>query len=65
MNRYLNRRGLALLAVVLASQLLTACVIVPLPFHRRVWVGEGHPGYSAPPQGSYRDGHDDRDRGHR
>ena len=55
MKSYINRRSLALLSALLASQLLSACVIVPRPYHRhRVVVVE--PGYNGAPQGPYRDG---------
>ena len=54
MKRYLNRRSLALLGVLLASQLLSACIIVPRPYHRfPVVVVE--PGYNGPPPGAYPD----------
>jgi hypothetical protein len=57
MKRYMNRRGLGLLGVLLASQLLSACIIVPRPYHRRhVIVHDGQPGNQAPSHGGYRDG---------
>jgi hypothetical protein len=52
------RRPLGLLAVLLASQLLSACVILPVPyFPRRVMVVEPGPGHAGPPA---RDGYDRR-----
>lgn len=38
MKRDLNRRRLALLGVLLASQMLSACIIIPRPFVPRVIV---------------------------
>ena len=53
MKRYLNRRSLAVVGVLLSSQLLSACIILPRPYLPRVVVVEpGHPGA---PQGEYRD----------
>ncbi len=52
MKAYINRRSLALLGVVLASQLLSACIILPRPYiPRAVVVEPGHPGAG---QGEYR-----------
>lgn len=56
MKRYMNRRSLALLGVLLASQLLSACVIVPRPYHHRyITEIDVQPGYNAPSQGENRD----------
>ena len=53
MKRSINRRSLALLGVLLSSQLLSACIILPRPYLPRVVVVEpGHPGG---PHGEYRD----------
>ncbi len=47
MQKSTQRRVFGVLAVVLASQVLTACVVVPVPrYHRGVVV---QPGYSGPP----------------
>lgn len=56
MKRYLTRRTLALTGVLLATQLLSACIILPRPFHHRhplvvIDGNAGHDGYS---QGAYR-----------
>ena len=49
----INRRSLAVLGVLLSSQLLSACIILPRPYLPRVVVVEpGHPGA---PHGEYRD----------
>ena len=34
MQRFANRRCFYLLGALLASQWLTACVVLPLPYHR-------------------------------
>ncbi len=34
MQRFANRRRFYLLGALLASQWLTACVVLPLPYHR-------------------------------
>lgn len=34
MRRLVTRRSFAVLGVLLATQLLTACVVVPVPYHR-------------------------------
>jgi hypothetical protein len=47
MNKILNRRSLGLIGVLLASQLLSACVVVPVPRYRRAVVVE--PAYGPPP----------------
>ena len=58
MQRYLNRR-IALLGVLLATQLLSACVVVPRPYYRpRAAAVEPQPGY-----GGW--SHDRRDRDYR
>lgn len=45
MKRSINRRSLAVLGVLLSSQLLSACIILPRPYLPRVVVVEpGHPG---------------------
>ena len=52
MKACFNRRSLALLGVLLSSQLLSACIILPRPYIPRVVVVEpGHGG----PHGEYRD----------
>lgn len=53
MKAYINRRTLALLGVLLCSQLLSACIIVPRPYIPRVVVVE--PGHHGGPHGDYRD----------
>jgi hypothetical protein len=46
MQRYFNRRTAALLGVLLAAQLLSACVVVPRPYYRpRAVAVEPQPGY--------------------
>jgi hypothetical protein len=58
MQRYFNRR-VALLGVLLATQLLSACVVVPRPYYRpRAAAVEPQPGY-----GGW--SHDRRDRDYR
>ena len=52
MKPYINRRSLALLGVLLTSQLLSACIILPRPYIPRVVVEPGHQG---PSHGEYRD----------
>ena len=56
MKRYMNRRTLALVGVVLASQLLSACIILPRPFHPRLplVVIDGHIGHGDADHGAYR-----------
>lgn len=52
MNSSMKRRVLGILSVVLASQLLSACVVLPVPMHRhREVVIE--PGYGHPPPPPY------------
>ncbi|HZE92556.1 MAG TPA: hypothetical protein VE029_12735 [Rhizobacter sp.] len=51
-----SRRMLGVVAVLLASQLLSACVIVPVPRYRRAVIVE--PAYGSPPP--HRDYHDPR-----
>ncbi len=73
-KQLLQRRGLGLLGIVMLTQLLSACVVLPVPYarHHAVIVG---PGYGPPPPRDYRDDrrgnrddrgdgdrHDDRDR---
>ncbi len=59
MKRTMNHRSLGLLAVLLASQLLSACIILPRPFHRHYVVGiDAQPGYNAPSYGAHRDRRD-------
>ena len=59
MKRYLNRRTLALTCVVLASQGLSACIILPRPYlprpfhHHPVVVIGAVAGGEAPAQGAY------------
>lgn len=55
MQKSTKRRVLGVLAVVIASQLMTACVVVPVPAHRRaVIVAPGY-GYPPPPPRDYHD----------
>lgn len=50
------RRRLYLLGAVLASQFLTACVIVPVPYHHRHYVvSEPYQGEVRPAPRDYRD----------
>ncbi|MET0334092.1 MAG: hypothetical protein ABW190_07450 [Rhizobacter sp.] len=56
-KRSTRGRVIAVVGVVLASQLLTACVVVPVPHRHRAVVVQ--PGYSGPPPGYHR--HPDRD----
>jgi hypothetical protein len=48
-----KRRVFGVLGLVLATQLLSACIVLPVPGHRRgvvvVQPGYGH-GHAAPPQ---------------
>lgn len=55
MQKSTKRRVLGVLAVVIASQLMTACVVLPVPGYRRAVVVE--PGYvhPVPPPRVYRD----------
>ena len=53
MKTYINRRSLALVGVLLASQLLSACIILPRPYLPRVVVVE--PGQPGPGHGDYGD----------
>ena len=53
MKRFINRRSLAVLVVLLSSQWLSACIILPRPYLPRLVVVEpGHPGA---PHGEYHD----------
>ena len=46
MFRFLNRRVLGLLGLAITAQLLSACVVVPLPHHaRRPVVIDVEPGH--------------------
>lgn len=47
MQKSTKRRLLGVLTVVLASQVLSACVVVPVPHRHRAVVVQ--PGYSGPP----------------
>lgn len=47
MEKSTKRRVLGVLTVVLASQVLSACVVVPVPHRHRAVVVQ--PGYSGPP----------------
>ena len=47
MQKSTKRRVLGVLTVVLASQVLSACVVVPVPHRHRAGVVQ--PGYSGPP----------------
>lgn len=51
MQKPTQRRVLGALAVVLASQALTACVVVPVPARPRAVVVQ--PGYQGPPPPPY------------
>jgi hypothetical protein len=43
-------RALGVVAVLLASQLLTACIVVPVPVHRpRAVIVDQDPHYGSPP----------------
>lgn len=57
MQKSTKRRVFGVLGVVLASQVLTACVVVPVPAyrHRGVVVQPGHSG--PPPHHHYHDRH--------
>jgi hypothetical protein len=64
MQRFANRRRIYLLGALLASQWLSACVVVPVPYHRhRPYISE--PGYGGGSQapGDQRDYRGRRDRG--
>jgi len=54
MNKPVKRRVLGVLSVLLATQLLSACVVLPLPAHRHraVVVSPGY-GYTPAPQPGY------------
>jgi hypothetical protein len=54
MTKSVKRRVLGALGVVLATQLLSACVVLPLPVHRHhaVVVSPGY-GYGPAPQPEY------------
>lgn len=56
MQKSTKRRALGVLGVVLASQVLAACVVVPVPTHRRAVIVQ--PGHSAPPPYHHHDRHD-------
>jgi hypothetical protein len=61
MQPFKNRRRLGLLCVLLLSQGLSACVILPVPYHRhRSVVAEPYAGYGQP--GAPRDDRGRRDR---
>ena len=56
MSHFLKRRHLGWLAAVFASQWLSACVIVPLPYARhRATVIDVQPGYGHPAPRDERD----------
>lgn len=57
MQKSTKTRVLGVLTVVLASQVLTACVVVPVPHRHRAVVVQ--PGYSGPP-GHHHNHHHDR-----
>ena len=40
MKKFMNRRSLGLLGLLLASQMLSACIILPRPFHHRYLTSE-------------------------
>jgi hypothetical protein len=52
MHKSMKRRMLGVLSVVLATQLLSACVVLPLPVHHRRAVVV-QPGYGPPPAPYY------------
>jgi hypothetical protein len=60
-----NRRALLIAGALLASQLLSACVILPLPYHRhRPYVNEPYYGERrAAPDPHWRHDRERRDRG--
>jgi hypothetical protein len=47
MQKSTQRRTLGVLAAVIASQALTACIVLPVPHRHRAVVVQ--PGYSGPP----------------
>lgn len=49
MRRFFNRRSLAVVGVLLTTQLLTACVVVPGPYYRPRGAVIVQPGYGPPP----------------
>jgi hypothetical protein len=60
MQGFMNRRGLVLLSALLASQVLSACVVVPAPYYRqRPVIVEPRPHYGPPHD--HRDPRDRRD----
>ena len=64
MNKFMNRRVLGALGVVLATQLLSACVVVPVPVYRprAVVIEPGYgPGYGPGYYDRYDYHHRDRD----
>ncbi len=64
MSRFLNRRVLGLLGLVVTAQLLSACVVVPVPHHaRRPVVIDVEPGYGHG-HGHHHHRHRDRDYRH-
>ena len=40
MKKFVNRRSLGLFGLLLASQMLSACIILPRPFHHRYITSE-------------------------
>jgi hypothetical protein len=64
MQRFANPRRIYLLAALLACQWLTACVILPLPYHRhRPYVAESYPGPGGHAPRDWRDPRGRPDRG--
>ncbi len=61
MKKYMNRRSLGLLGLLLASQMLSACIILPRPFHHRHITAEPASGE----HGDRRGGHGERQGSHR
>jgi hypothetical protein len=55
-----KRRVIGVLGIVLASQLLTACVVLPVPHRSRAVVV--HPGHAGPPAHHHPRHHDRHDR---
>lgn len=48
MRRFLNRRSLAVVGLLVTTQLLTACVVVPAPYYRHRGAVIVQPGYGYP-----------------
>jgi hypothetical protein len=48
MRRFVNRRSLAVAGLLITTQLLTACVVVPAPYYRPRGAVIVQPGYGGP-----------------